>query len=443
MNKIWLIFKREFLTRVRKKSFVVTTLLVPVLFVGAIIGIAFISSSSEEKLRLAVKDDSGLFENKIRGLDKSNLTFSYFDSLDIDRDSLRHVYFQEGFDGLLYIPAFSMKDVVERSYLPQVTYYADQTVGFKTKFYIESELSEVIRKEVIKRENLDENILKKLDSKLEIQAIIGGDDEAGSITEIATAIGYMIAFIIYIYLFAYGTMVMRSVMEEKTNRIVEVIITTVKPFQLMMGKILGIGAVGLAQLFIWAIIFNGLYLLAGIFIGPELESASNMTGGAEMAQYSEEDIQEMVRGIMASLGQINWFRVIFSFIFYFVFGYILYASQFAAVGAAANDDGDVQQMVFPISIPIIISIFIMMTIIEQPNSSLAFWGSVIPFTAPVVMMARIPFEISWWDQIISMVLLAGSAIGFVWLAGRIYRIGILIQGQKASFKKIWQWMIGR
>jgi ABC-2 type transport system permease protein len=209
----------------------------------------------------------------------------------------------------------------------------------------------------------------------------------------------------------------------------------------MMGKILGIGAVGLTQLLIWAIVFNTLYFAAAFVIGPELEASSQaMTNGTEMAQFSQEDAQEMVQQVLSDLGQVNWARVSVSFIFYFFFGYILYASQFAAIGAAASDDGDVQTLMFPISIPIIISIVIMVSTIEQPNSSLAFWGSMIPLTSPVVMMSRVPFEIAWWEQILSMLILFGSSLGMVWVAGKVYRIGILIQGQKVSFAKIWKWM---
>ena len=441
MNKIWLIIKREYITRVRKRAFLVTTLLIPVVFVVATFGIAYISSSSEENLTIAVKDDSDLFENKIRGLDKSNLNFIYFGTDKMIKDSLLVTYESMNFDGLLYIPHFDMDQLSNQGYLPQLSYYSSQAVGVKTKFYIEAELSEVIWAGLIKAVALEDDFLAKLDQKLEIQSIIGGAEEAASRSEIATIIGYLMAFIIYIYLIAYGAMVMRSIMEEKTNRIIEVIITTVKPFQLMMGKILGIGAVGLTQLIIWGVLFSGLYLAAGLIFGPELAANSQtMTTSAEMSQISPEQTEEMIQSIMIGITNVNWIRVSLSFIFYFFFGYILYASQFAAIGAAATDDGDVQVLMYPIYIPIVIAIVIMTTTIEQPNSSIAFWSSIIPFTAPVVMMARVPFEIPWWEQVLSMVILFGSSIGMVWLAGKIYRIGILIQGQKVSFKKLWKWM---
>lgn len=443
MKKIWLIIKREYMTRVRKRAFLVTTFLIPVLFVVAIIGIAFLSSSSEENLSLAVKDNAGLFENKVRGMDRANLRFKYYGPEDIGKDSLLQIYSAEGYDGLLFIPEIDLATASTSDFLPQLSYFSDHSIGYKTKSYIEAELSEVIRSGMIEYAELDENLIDRLSRTLEIQPVIRGADEAGGQTEIATAIGYLMAFIIYIYLFAYGAMVMRSVMEEKTNRIIEVIITTVRPFQLMMGKILGICAVGLTQLIIWGIVFNVLYLAAGLIFGAELEAGSQaMANGQQMAEFSQEDAQDIYNQIVYALGNLNWLRVVLSFIFYFLFGYILYASQFAAMGASATDDGDVQTLMFPISIPIVISIVIMMMVIEQPNSSLAFWGSVIPFTAPAVMMARIPFGIPWWEQALSMILLLASALTMVWLAGRIYRIGILIQGQKVSFKKIFKWMIG-
>lgn len=443
MKKIWLIIQREYLTRVRKRAFLVTTLLVPVLFVAAIIGIAFISSASEEQLSLAVKDDSGLFENKVRGLDQTNLKFTYYGPDAAGRDVLLDTYAAEDFDGLLYIPELDVAKLAELDYLPQLSYYASQTVGYKTKSFLEAELSEVMRKEMIREAQLDPAMLEKLDRQFRIQAIVGDEAESGSLTGIATAIGYLVAFIIYIYLFAYGAMVMRSVMEEKSNRIVEVIITTVRPFQLMMGKIIGIGAVGLTQLVIWGVVFNGLYFLAALTFAPGLESSSppTMMGGGEMA-FDQQEMALYVEEILADLSRINWFRVITAFLFFFGFGYVLYASQFAAVGAAASDDGDVQTLMFPISIPIIISIVIMMTIIEQPNSGLAVWASLIPFTSPVVMMARIPFGIPVWQQLLSMAILFGTSLAMVWVAGRVYRIGILIQGQKPGLKQLWRWVVG-
>lgn len=437
MHKIWLIFKREYLTKVKKKAFVVTTLVVPILFVAAMVGITLISQSSSEKATFAIKDDSGLFENKVRGLDTENLNFIYYDSTNITKDSLLNAYDKLGYNGVLYIPKI---DFAAERQLKKINYYTTQTIGLKTKSYLEDELSEVIRSERIKKLGYDENLIAELNQKIQINTTVDGAQNSDSKTEIATAIGYLIGFIIYIYLFAYGAMVMRSVMEEKTNRIVEVIITTIKPFQLMMGKIIGIGAVGLTQLLIWFIIFIAAYSVAGVVLGPELMEAQNNMPSSEMSQINPDDMEDMIAGIMADIGTINWWRVGLSFIFYFLFGYILYAAQFAAIGSAASDDGDVQTLMFPISVPIIISIVIMMAVIDQPNSGLALWGSLIPLTSPVVMMSRIPFEISIWQQLLSMVILFGSSLGMVWLAGRIYRIGILIQGQKVSFAKIWKWL---
>lgn len=438
MKKIWLIFKREYITKVKKKAFVATTLLVPILMVGASIGIGFLSSSSTQKLKLAVKDESGLFENKIRGLDTEELNFKYFDSLDISKDSLTNSYTTLGYDGVLYIPDIDFD--AERQ-LKHFNYYSNQTLGLKTKAYLEQELSKVIRSAKLKRLNYDEDLIAELDKEIQILTSVKGEEEiTDGKTETATAIGYLIAFIIYIYLFAYGSMVMRSVMEEKNNRIVEVIVTTIKPFQLMMGKILGIGAVGLTQLLIWVVIFITTSMFATAIIGPEaFENANSMQAASTMDQA---DMEMKIASVIAYLGEINWFRVGFSFLFYFFFGYILYAAQFAAVGSAASDDGDVQTLMFPISLPIIISIVIMMTVIEDPYSGMANWASMIPLTSPVVMMARIPFfdNAFWPHQLLSMLVLAGSAIGMVWIAGRIYRIGILVQGQKVTFKKLWKWL---
>jgi ABC-2 type transport system permease protein len=438
MNKIWLIFQREYLNKVKKKAFILTTLLVPILFVAATVGIGLISQQSSSNLRLAVKDDSGLFANKIRGLDSENLQFVYFGLENISKDSLLSAYEKLGYNGVLYIPEIDL----EKSYYPQINYHSNQSIGFKTKSLIESELSEVIKQALIKKLQYHPEDIARLDQKIKIQTVDVNNEDAGDITEVATGIGYLMAFIIYIYLIVYGSMVMRSVVEEKSNRIVEVIITTVKPFQLMMGKILGIGAVGLTQLLIWMVIFIGTTFVVTAIIGPETMSASQSSMGSDMGQYNPEDMEDMVATFLLQMQEVNWLRVIFSFLIYFFFGYILYAAQFAAIGSAASDDGDVQTLMFPISIPIIISIVIMVSTIEDPYSGMARWGSMIPLTAPVVMMSRIPFfeNAYWFHQLISMILLIFTSVGMVWVAGRIYRIGILIQGEKVTFGKLWKWL---
>lgn len=431
MNKIWYIIQREYTTRVKKKSFIILTLLMPVLVGIMTLSMMVLAAKSSEKLNIVVLDESRLFQDKFRGLDQGEaLRFTYLDS-SVGFDVLKRNY-QEEYDGMLHIPTLDLDRPLG------ITYYSDNELGLATEERINTAINEEIRRRVLLKNNYDEALIDKLDKgNININKIIKNEKKEGS-TEIAAGIGYICGFLIYIFLIVYGAMVMKGITEEKSNRIVEVLVTAVKPFQLMMGKIIGIGAVGLTQFLLWGLLTFGVQFLIGIFFQDQLQNLQHLQDTGRMASASES--QQMALNVMNGLGQLNYMRIIFSFIFYFLFGYIFYSAQFAAIGAAMTDDSDAQSFTFPITIPIIISMVLMSVTLQQPQSSAALWGSYLPFSSPIIMMTRIPFNVSWGQQLLSMLILVVSSIGLVWVAAKIYRVGILIQGKKVTFKEIGKWV---
>lgn len=437
MSKLWLIIKREYLTRVKKRSFILTTLLTPLAFALFFVVIIFIFRGSSDEQKILVKDDMELLEQTmvIRNTKQANFKIDKSSSL----DQLLENYKEDGYDGVLHIP------VLKRIDQPRgITYYSDAQLGIVTKEFLQTQLAKRVRELNIKELNYDKAIIKKINSinvELREKSPSGEKEDKEGSAELATMMGGAMGFAIYIILFVYGTMVMRSVMEEKTNRIVEVIISSVKPFQLMLGKIIGVGFVGLTQIGIWLILIPGLYflvfLLFGSYIDPE--QMSSMNQGA--SSVDPDEMQFMVESVVDNLKQQNWLLIIPMFIFYFLGGYFLYSSLFAAIGSAVGDDmGESQSLTLPITIPVVLAIYIMFAVIQNPSSSMATWSSIVPFFSPIVMPARIPFDPPLWEVLLSMVTLLASAIFFVWLSGRIYRIGILMYGKRITFKEISKWI---
>jgi ABC-2 type transport system permease protein len=439
MNKLWLIVKREYLTRVKKRAFILTTLLLPLGIMAFIAVVGVIFSYNEDNQRIAVIDDSG-FEIRIKSSDKANFVPS-----NKPLDELKTSYVDEGFNGILYIP--EINNLSKKDY--SIKYFSENQMSITTKEFIERRVASRIRELKIEKSEVDPKLLESFDTDVDLDEKALTVDDSGNVTEesksnnagIATILGMIMGFIIYVVLFIYGTMVMRSVMEEKTNRIVEVMISSVKPFQLMLGKIIGVGAVGITQLLIWVILVPAVQLFMGLFI--DLDPAS-MQAAQGVSPEQTEDMTFQIVQILESLAAQNWALIIPMFLFYFFGGYVIYASMFAAVGSAIGDDlGEGQSLTFPITIPVILAIYIMFAVIDNPNSSLATWSSLFPLFSPIVMPARIPFEPPFWEVALSMVILAASAVFFVWLSGRIYRVGILMYGKKVSFRELGKWMFYR
>lgn len=435
MNKSIIILKREYLTRVRKKSFVILTLLVPFLFAAFTILPAWLAMQDDTEQRtIAVCDESGLFLDKLENTEFTSFHFIPSEEFIKMKDNIAG----SSFYALLFIPS----DIVETS---RADLLSDRQVTMDIKNMVSEKLETVIeagkKKQIIDQAGIPDLEEKLAATRTHIQLGTIKVNEKGesvkSSTEIAMAAGYVAGFVIYMFVFIYGAMVMRGVMEEKTSRIVEVIISSVKPTQLMFGKIVGIGLVGLTQLLFWVIILAVIMTAAPAFIGTEdvMQQSQNML--AAQAGGGEKNVA--LQGI-EMISNLNLPLILGTFLFYFLGGFLLYSSLMGAVGAAVNSEEETQQFMMPVTIPLIFSIIILFPIIKNPEGSLAFWASVVPFTSPVIMMARIPFGVPVWELILSMFILVLSIWGTIWVAGKIYRTGILLYGKKVNLKEILKWI---
>lgn len=430
MNKIWLIIQREYISRVKKKSFLVTTLLIPILMFGLIATMAYMAAKSEQKEAIAVIDESGVFINK---MDTSSSSYTITYIADDTHENYTTLLEKNKCDILLHIYPF-------RNGLPDsVNIYKDGGVSLSAKEFISDDMNTIYQIKQMQDEGIDKDKIDSINnSSIRLKSFdLKNNQETSS--EIATMIGYVTGFLIYLVILIYGMGVMRGVMEEKTNRIAEVIISSVRPFQLMMGKIVGIALVGLTQFLLWLILTGSLQFLLPLFI-PELRQAMHPSSAAGMDAMSKVPTSELA-GIFNSLSNQHWSLILSCFLFYFLGGYFLYAAMFAAVGSLVNEDQqEAQQMTIPITMPIILAFFIMTSAIKDPNSTLAIFGSMFPLTSPIVMMARIPYGVPAWQIATSMLLLVAGFVLMTWLSAKIYRTGILMYGKKANWKEVIKWM---
>lgn len=438
MNNLWLVIKREYITRVRRKAFILATLLTPLGMALFFVVVQFIFTyENDEVQRIAVIDESNLFEGALA--DDKGIYFKLTDQpLEDLRNSVEDTDGESGFTGVLVVP--EVKDPLRNKFT--ATYYSDSKMTLDLEMAISKRIEKALRKYKITALALDEKQLKALDSDVEIKSrtLVAGDAEQDTsfAGEIGAMIGTAMGFIMYITVFVYGMMVMRSVMEEKTNRIVEVITSSVKPFPLMLGKIIGVGAVGLTQVTAWIILIPGLLFLVALMFGFDPEAAKNMPQGADV---DPAEMQAMVERVLNGLSTLNWWLIVPCFFIYFITGYFMYAAMFAAVGSAMGDDlGEGQGLTIPITIPVILAFYIMIAALQAPNSSLAVWSSLFPLFSPIVMPARLPFDPPLWQVAASIFLVIAFSIGLVWLAGRIYRVGILNYGKKGSLKEMGKWL---
>lgn len=436
MNNLWLVIQREYITRVRRKAFILATLLTPLGFAAFVaIASAIFSYENDEVQRIAVIDEGDIFGGAIA--DDAGL---YFKLTNQPLAALRAENEEaQKYSGILVVP--EVKDPLKKDF--RASFYADAKMTLDLEMAIKRKIEKAMRKYKIAALQIDEQQLKALDTEVTIKSrtMAAGEEEQDTsfAGEIGAMIGTAMGFIMYITVFVYGMMVMRSVMEEKTNRIVEVVISSVKPFPLMLGKIIGVGAVGLTQVLAWAILIPGLIFLTALIFGFDPEAAQNVPNSPEV---DPDEMQAMVERVLASLGTLNWWLIIPSFFIYFLGGYFMYAALFAAVGSAMGDDlGEGQALTIPITIPVILAFYIMIAALRAPNSSLAVWSSLFPLFSPIVMPARLPFDPPWWQVVVSLALVVVFSIFLVWVAGRIYRIGILNYGKKGTFKDLRKWFL--
>ena len=391
------------------------TLLAPLLIACVMILPIYLANESKEERIIAV--------NQQEEFSLKDTEFIHFTIIpDIEAISLSKNFRQSPYYSLLYIEE------------NQFCIYSDQQISLSVSNEIQRQLEEIIEIKNLKKAGINPRIIQNAKAEIEIITELVGEDGTNtkSNSEASMGIGFITGVLVYMFIFMYGTMVMRGVIEEKTSRIVEIIISSVKPFQLMMGKILGVALIGLTQFTLW--------ILLTVIISSIAE-LTFLSGNSIENEITANNGQSIILAQLASITSgINLFLVFFSFVFYFLAGYLMYSSLFAAVGSAVDTESDTQQFILPITIPLILSFILIQPIMESPDGILAFWMSIIPFTSPVIMMVRIPFGVPGWELLLSMVLLIGTFIASTWIAGRIYRTGILMYGKKASYKELWKWI---
>lgn len=431
-SKISLIIKREYLTRVRKKSFILMTLLGPLLFAGMFAVPIWLAMRDSNELRtITVVDESGLFKNSFE--DDKNLRFIYTGNTLAETKTQMEE--SEHF-GILYIPELEIEN-------PEgITFYSESSAGMELKARLEYILAQKIENLKLEKSQIDKATLDALRTNISLNEIsLSGGEEKSANTGLYTGIGYAASFLIYMFIFIYGAQIMRGVLEEKTSRIVEIIISSVKPTQLMIGKTIGIAAVGLTQFVIWIVLTGFIYSVGLSLAGLDAEAVSQIN---QMPQDAGEfsAAQVKIAKITGGFDSMNIPMLLGGFLFYFMGGYLLYGAMFAAVGAASDSETDTQQFMLPVTLPLVLGLIVTLTaVLKDPNGSTAFWFSMIPFTSPIVMMMRLPFGVPVWELLLSMLILIGGFLFMTWLAGRIYRIGILMHGSKVNYKTLGKWIM--
>ncbi|MDF3076203.1 MAG: transporter permease [Sphingobacteriaceae bacterium] len=435
MNKILLIIKREYLSRVKKKTFLLMTFLVPGLIIGMITLVGVLTKTGgDESAKITVYDETGLFNGKFN--DTKEIDFSEATRSFAEEKLLASV---EGGGFLLYIP----KNLEHGG---KIDIYSRKRATFSVLGSIEDQVNETMREKMLKDAGIDAATLNKIkpDFSINTKELTdeGEKDSSAGATLIA---GFAAAILIYISLFIYGAQVMRGVIEEKTNRIVEVVISSVKPFQLMMGKIIGIGLVGLTQFLLWIVLSSTLMAGAGRAlmpkdaIKPKTEQSASQKKATEAMQASQ---QGPAMSMISAMETINFKYLFTNFLIYFLGGFMLYSALFAAVGSAVDNETETQQFMFPITMPLLFTYILSFSfIVNNPDSTLSFWLSIIPFTSPIAMMVRLPFGVPDWQLALSIVLLICGFIFTTWVAARIYRVGILMYGKKTSYKELAKWFM--
>ena len=432
-SKIGIIISREFNERVHKKSFIITTLLTPLLMVLLIFAPMLISGYTDDNAKMvAVVDDSGVIAPQLNST--KEITFEQTAlPIEIARSEYADYY------AVLHIGNNIVNNPTD------ARLYTNGTAAMGTEHNIASQLTMAVQKEKMKMYNVEQHVMQELNTPVMPQSLKNSADEEdaeSSSAVVASVLAYVLSFILYMFLILYGVMVMQSVIEEKNNRVLEVLVSTVRPFDMMMGKILGVASVALLQIMIWIVFIGGVayFVLPHVLPDEILAALDMMKQGVPASAIDGGEQMGMLQAIMM-LSNIKYVGGIIVWLLVFMFGgFLLYAAMFAAVGSAVDSPQDAQQLQTPIMLPIILALFVMLSVINDPTSSVAFWFSMIPFTSPIVMMARIPYGVPMWEIALSAAVLAATFLAVVWSAGKIYRIGILMHGKKPNLKELWRWM---
>ncbi|OFY41752.1 MAG: hypothetical protein A2X18_10535 [Bacteroidetes bacterium GWF2_40_14] len=434
-DKLFLIISREFSVRVKKKSFIFLTLLTPIFFAALIVlpSVIMTFSSGVKGQKIMIVDKSEVCTSFF----KNNEEYTYLFDANADVEKIKKNFAGEDLYALVEIsPLDSAANVT-------VSAFSSKQLNIDTKTEIERTVKKAVEKTKLGRYNIEnlDAILKDVNTDVSVKTFTiseEGDEKLGMV-EIYMGIAYIASFMIYMFIFMFGSMVMRGVIDEKSSRVVEVIISSVKPFELMLGKILGVGSVALVQFLIWIGLTVAIIFGAQSVMGIDMAKSQLPAGMAQSVTTMPVDNSPM-GDIMSALSGVNFVPIILAFMAFFILGYLLYASMFAAVGSAVDNEADTQQLILPVTLPLIIGLFIMIHTFQYPDSSLSFWGSMIPFTSPMVMMARAPFGVPAWEMALSIAILFGTFLLMTLISSKIYRVGILMYGKKASWKDIIKWI---
>ena len=431
MSITTLIIKREFFAKVRNKSFIVMTFLSPLLFVAIAIFVGYLSAAETTVKRVAIHDETGLFVKDFLDQNAEDGAYQYLDYSQIDNQFLKDSIVNNGYEGLLIIPK-----TTDLEHQIEFVSNASPSVSFIEN--AQAVIAAKITQLNFEKAHLDTLAIRKAQANVIINiAKTSGEQGVKGLNEAKIAIGGAFGYLIMMFIIIYGNMVMRSVIEEKTNRIVEIIISSVKPFQLMIGKIIGTSLAGILQFSIWVIIGLSLLFLASAFLGVDVGASANvpseLLSQTEYAGTAQLFIKELWNLPIAS--------ILISFMVYFIGGYFLYSSFYAAIGAAVDNQTDSQQFLLPVIMPLILSVYVgFFSVVNDPDSTIAVAFSIFPLTSPIVMLMRIPFGVPWWQIAISLTLLFATFLGVVWFAAKIYRVGILMYGKKPSWKELYKWL---
>jgi ABC-2 type transport system permease protein len=429
MHKIWLIIQREYLVRVRKKSFIIMTLLGPILLASIMVVPIWLATVSDTTDTIEVLDESGLFPGAFK--DNSDTRFI---NVSGPLEQQKVAFLKTDYTALLYIPKLDLNK-------PEgIRLYSKTNLGITKQAQLENILKKEVETLKFKQSGIDRELLEKMKTDVNISTTnLSDSGEQNNNALVTTTAGYLGAILIYMFIFIYGVQIMRGVIEEKTNRIVEVIISSVKPFQLMAGKIIGIAAVGLTQFLLWIILSSAVTVAVSSSFEVDRFSNDRIT---ETLKDSKDPAQAMeMNSMLTALDNLNIPKLLICFVFYFLGGYLLYGALFGAVGSAVDNETDTQQFMLPITIPLVLSFVVAQTvIIKNPDGPVAFWMSMIPFTSPIAMMLRLPFGVPGWQIMLSMLLLVLGFICTTWVAARIYRVGILLYGKKPTYRELSKWL---
>jgi ABC-2 type transport system permease protein len=436
MSIISLIIKREFVAKVRNKSFIVMTFLSPLLFVGIAGFVGYLSSMKAETKRIAIHDESGLFVQEFIAQNNSKSEYKYLDLSLIDTKFLKDSITNESYEGLLLIP----KSTNVSDFETKIQFISNSSPSISFIEKVQDIVANKITKTNLVQANLDTLAIRNAQSKVNISlAKASGEESVKGLNEIKIAIGGGFGYLIMMFIIIYGNMVMRSVIEEKTNRIIEIIISSVKPFQLMIGKIIGTSLAGILQFFIWAIIGLSLMFAASVFFGVNVGPTARVS--PELMEQAQHELGGTVQMFIKELWNLPIASMLIGFVVYFIGGYFLYSSFYAAIGAAVDNQTDSQQFLLPIIMPLMLSVYVgFFSVMNDPHGTLAVVFSMIPLTSPIVMLMRIPFGVPLWQIAISVTLLFATFFSVVWFAAKIYRVGILMYGKKPTWKELYKWL---